>query len=268
MIDSHAHLDMSEFDADREATIDRARRQGVSHIITVGIDLASSRAALKLAHTHDDIFCAVGVHPHDAANSQEHDLDEIAALAGNERAVALGEMGLDFFRNRSPQARQIKVFKAQLAKAAILKLPVIIHCRQAHRELLEILVPWVKSRGQKSGLGVIHCFSGDVELARRYIELGFMISIPGPVTYPSAGDLAGVACEIPLEKLLIETDAPYLPPQPYRGQRNEPAYVAITVAHIARLRGIDAETVSQATAENTVNLFRIPKTGQKGALCR
>jgi len=268
LIDSHAHLDMTEFNADREAVINRARRQGVSNIITVGIDLASSRAALKLAQTHDDIFSTAGIHPHEAASAGEKDLDDIARLAANDRVVALGEMGLDFFHNRSPRDKQIEVFKAQLEKAADLKLPVVIHGRQASRELLEILVPWAKSLGQKNGLGVIHCFSGDIELARRYIELGFLISIPGPVTYPSARDLAGVAREIPLEKMLVETDAPYLPPQPYRGKRNEPAYVAITVAQIAHLRGVDVDAVSRATAENAMDIFRIPKTATKGAICR
>ncbi len=268
MIDSHAHLDMHEFDGDREAVIARARTQGVSTIVTVGIDLASSRAALKLAGEHRDIFSTAGIHPHEAASCGGKDLDEIAALAANDRVVALGEMGLDFFRNRSPQTKQVEVFEAQLEKAALLKLPVIIHCRQAHRELLEILVPWANSLDRKSGLGVIHCFSGDTGLARRYIELGFMISVPGAVTYPGAKDMAAVAREMPLDKMLVETDAPYLPPQPYRGKRNEPAYISITVAGVARLRGIDTDTVSRATAENALSLFRIPKKLEKGAPCR
>lgn len=271
MIDSHTHLDMPEFDPDREAVIARARRHGVSTIITVGIDLASSRAALELSRQHPDIFCAVGIHPNKVANTREKDLDELSELTENDRVVALGEMGLDFFRNCSAPARQIEIFKAQLEKAAILGLPVIIHCRQAHQELMEILVPWVRSLDRKASngkLGVIHCFSGDIELAHRYIEMGFLISLPGPVTYPNARDMAGVARETLLDKMLVETDSPYLAPQPYRGKRNEPAYLPITVAQIARLRGLEPEIVGQATAENTLALFRIPKTGQKGATCR
>ncbi|MFH0942291.1 MAG: TatD family hydrolase [Chloroflexota bacterium] len=271
MIDSHAHLDMPDFDRDREAVILRARRQGINAIITVGTDLASSRASLDLAKRHPDIFCAVGIHPHEAAATREGDLDELAALAENDRVVAFGEIGLDFFRNRSAPPPQIEIFKRQLGKAAVLGLPVIIHCRGAHRELIEILAPWAKSRGGKAGgnrgLGVIHCFSGNSELARRYFELGFLISIPGPVTYPRVGDMVQVAREVPLDKMLVETDSPYLPPQPHRGQRNEPAYLPLVVAQIARLRRLEPESVGRATAENTVSLFRIPKITQKGAPC-
>lgn len=267
MIDSHAHLDMPDFNRDREAVIRRAREQGISAIITVGIDIASSRASLALAKQHPDIFCAAGIHPHEAASTRKGDIDELAALAESDRVLAIGEIGLDFFRNRSAPPQQIEIFKRQLEKAAILDLPVIIHCREAHREMLEIVTPWAKSRGGNRGLGVIHCFSGDSALARRYFELGFLISIPGPVTYPKSQNIVQVAREVPLDKILVETDSPYLPPQPHRGQRNEPAYLPLMVAQIARLRGLDTESVGRATTENTVSLFRIPKITRKGAPC-
>ncbi|MFA5316142.1 MAG: TatD family hydrolase [Dehalococcoidales bacterium] len=271
MLDSHAHLDMPVFNSDREAVISRARQQGISTIITIGINLNSSRTALDLAMQHYDIFCSVGIHPHEAEATREGDLDRLVELAENERVIAIGEIGLDFFRNHSPRPRQIEIFSQQLERAAILGLPVIIHCRQAHRELMEILSPWAKSLGGRTNdggsLGVIHCFSGDSELAHRYFELGFLISIPGTVTYPNAGDIAQVAREVPLDKMLVETDSPYLPPQPHRGQRNEPAYLPLAIEKIARLRGLEPASVGQATAENTFNLFRIPKIFQKGVPC-
>ncbi len=272
MIDTHAHLDLPEFDDDREEMLSRARRQGICAIITVGIDLKSSQASLKLAEQNPDVFSAVGIHPNNASKARDGDLEQITALAESELVIAIGEIGLDFYRNTSERQPQSVMFKRQLEQAATCGLPVIIHCRNAHRELLEILTPWAKSLGGKAsrsdGLGVIHCFSGDTELARRYLELGFLISLPGPVTYHNAGDMVPVAREVPLEKLMVETDSPFLSPQLHRGQRNEPAYLPLVIAKIAQLRDLSPDTVSRTTAHNSINLFRMPKPLLKGVLCR
>jgi len=228
----------------------------------VGIDLESSRASFLIAHRYPDVFTAVGFHPNRAFEMKESDLGLLRQLAGNSKVVAIGEIGLDFYRKTSPRQRQLEVFRQQLDLAAELGLPVVIHCRNAHEEVLDIIAPWVKSishsDGYSHGLGVIHCFSGNVTLAWRYIELGFLISIPGSITYPSARDKIEVVRELPLDKLLVETDSPFLAPQLHRGQRNEPSYVSLVVDKIAKVRQIPAETVAQVTAQNAINLFRLP----------
>jgi len=262
MIDSHAHIDFPDFNHDREEVLARARQQGVEAIITVGTDLSSSRVSLQIARQHPGVFTAVGFHPHQASQLQKGDLSQMAELADDSKVVAVGEIGLDFFRRLSHRQRQAEAFQQQLDLAAELRLPVIIHCRNAHKEVLEILSRWVESispsRGDSRGLGVIHCFSGDARLAERYIELGFLISLPGSVTYPSARDKAAVARQIPLDKLLVETDSPFLAPQLHRGQRNEPSFIALIVDKIAQIRGVPLETVARTTAENAVNLFHLP----------
>lgn len=259
LIDSHTHLDLSAFNKDRDEMLRRARQQGVSPIISIGIDLKSSRASLQISQNNPDIFTAVGFHPNSASEMKEGDLNLLRELANEPKVVAIGEIGLDYYRKATPRQRQIEALQQQLALAAELDLPVVIHCRNAHNELPDILTTWVKSRQTNgNGLGVIHCFSGDVRLARRYIELGFLISLPGSVTYPSARDQSAVAKELPLDKLLVETDSPFLAPQLHRGQRNEPSYLPLIVNRIAELRQIPAETVAQATAQNAVKLFNLP----------
>lgn len=256
LIDSHAHIDLPEFDKDRDQVMLRARQQGVGAVINIGLDAQSSRQALETAKNYEGVFVAVGCHPHEAAKLKQGDLKVLADLTKDSRVVAIGEIGLDFYRDLSPRENQVEVFKKQLDLAANLNLPVVIHCRQAHREVYDILSAWVKSADSRQG--VIHCFSSDMEMAGRYIELGFYISLAGPVTYPSARELVEVAREVPLDRLLLETDAPFLAPQAHRGKRNEPAYVALTAQKVADIRQVPVETVAEAAARNTIKLFRLP----------
>ena len=261
LIDSHTHIDFTIFDDDRDQVLARAREQGVTAIINVGLDIESSRASLHIAQHYPDIFTAVGFHPTMASKMMEGDLNRLAELAEDSRVVAIGEIGLDFYRESSSRQCQLKVFQQQLDLAAELGLPVVIHCRQAHKEVLSILAHWVKSTSPFTSnsheWGVIHCFSGDMKLAQRYIELGFLISLAGSVTYPSALDRVEVARELPLDKLLVETDSPFLAPQLHRGQRNEPSYVSLVVDKIAQIRGTPAELVAQTTAQNAIHLFHL-----------
>jgi TatD DNase family protein len=258
LIDSHAHIDLPEFNKDRDQVMARARERGVKAVINVGLDAESSRKSLVMVKQYDDVFQAVGCHPHEAAKMKEGDLKSLADLAGDSRVVAIGEIGLDFYRNLSPRASQLEAFQKQLDLAVELGLPVVIHCRQAHKEVYDILSGWVKTSPAGSKRGVIHCFSGDIAMARRYIELGFYISLAGSVTYPSAGELVEVAREVSLDRLLLETDCPFLAPQAHRGKRNEPAYVALTAEKVAEVRQVPVEVVAEAAARNTIELFRLP----------
>ena len=262
LIDSHAHLDMPAFNGDRDQVLTRARKQGGSAIINVGVNLESSRASLNIAQRHPNIFTTVGFHPNSAYEMKEGDLNLIGELAENSKVVAIGEIGLDFYRKSSPRQRQLEVLQQQLNLAAELGLPVVIHCRNAHKEVLDIIAPWAKSisrsDGYNYGLGVMHCFSGNMMLAQSYTKMGFLISLPGSITYPSARDKVEVAQKLPLDKLLVETDSPFLAPQIHRGQRNEPSYVSLVVNKIAEVRQIPADTVAQTTAQNAINLFHLP----------
>ncbi len=259
LIDSHAHIDLPEFNKDRDQVLERARQQGVRAVINVGLDAESSRKSLEMAKKYDDVFVAVGFHPHEASKMKEGDLESLAELSRDSRVVAIGEIGLDFYRNLSPRQSQLEVFQKQLDLAVELDLPVVVHCRQAHKEVYDILRAWVKANpADNRRRGVIHCFSGDIVMARRYIELGFYISLAGSVTYPSAGELVGVARELPLDRLLLETDAPFLAPQAHRGKRNEPAYMVSTAERVAEIRQAPMEVVAEAAARNTIELFRLP----------
>jgi len=254
LIDTHAHLEMSEFDKDRDEVIERALKNGIDTIIAVGINLEDSEKAISLAKRHDAVYATVGVHPHDAKSINTATYDSLKKLAAREKVVAYGEIGLDFFRDRSPRDVQINRFEEQLYLAAELNLPVVIHNRDAHRETFEILK---KHKGNLRG--VLHCFSGDYEMAKKYIDLGYYISIPGTITFPNAGKLVEVAEKIPMESLLIETDSPFLAPVPKRGKRNEPAYVAYVAKKVSEIRGLTLEAVGIATTENAGNLFGIDK---------
>jgi TatD DNase family protein len=255
LIDSHAHLDMDDFAADRDPVIKRAVQGGVARIVTIGIDLASSKKAIEIAKKYDFIYATVGYHPHNADEADPRDLEKLRALASEPKVVAWGEIGLDFFRRHSPPEKQVKAFERQLDIASEQGLPVIIHDRDAHTDLLRIL----KSR-KRQYRGVIHCFSGNYDLAMALIELGFCISFPGTVTYKNAVDTQAVATRIPLESLLVETDCPYLTPLPFRGKRNEPLYVKHTAEKIAQLRQLDFEELAQAISANTIRLFNLPET--------
>jgi len=254
LIDSHAHLDMVEFDAGRDQVIDRALSADVRQIITVGIDIRSSIRAAALTKSYSSVFASVGIHPHNADNADKDDLKQIPFIATQEKVVAIGETGLDFYRNLSSRQNQIELFKQQLDIAISLDLPVVIHDREAHEEVLNILFSFNRN-GFK---GVIHCFSGDYNLAKTFIDMGFHISIPGTVTFKNANEMQDVAVRVPLNRMLLETDAPFLAPVPYRGKRNEPCLVIHTAQKVAELRGISFEEVAMQTSKNTCQLFNLP----------
>jgi TatD DNase family protein len=254
LIDSHAHLDIRDFDTDRTDVINRALTGGLANIISIGIDVGSSLRALELASKHASIYASVGLHPHNASEFDSQELDSLVQIASESNIVAWGEIGLDFFRLYSSRDDQLRSFQQQLETANDLNLPVIIHDRDAHDDVFEIL----KKMGKGEKKGVIHCYSGDQDLAKAFIELGYYISIPGTVTYKKASHVKDVASSIPMERMLIETDAPFLTPVPKRGKRNEPLFVTYTAHEIARLRNIKFEEVARKTAENARNLFGLP----------
>ena len=255
LIDSHAHLNFSQFDTDRDAVIQRARDAGLVAILNVGVDLASSKESVALAEQHDFIYAAVGVHPHNAKHVNKRTLDQMRMLTRRHKVVAVGEIGLDYYRNLSPRPAQRRAFAEQLALAAELELPVVVHSRNGNRraddEVLAMLRDW-------EGTGVWHTYSAGPERLEELLETGFLVGISGPVTFPKARQLREVAVAAPLDRLLVETDCPFLTPKPHRGQRNEPAYVRHMVKTIARARRVPVETVAQATANNLTHLFNIP----------
>jgi TatD DNase family protein len=254
LFDTHAHLHFPEFVEDLDGVLERARAAGVTGMVTIGTDRETNPAAVALAERLGSVHATVGIHPHDAAEATESDFEAMERLArGSAKVVALGEMGLDFFRNLSPPEVQAAVFRRQLDMARRLGRPVVIHCRDAHREALAILT---EERVTEVG-GVMHCFSADVEVARCCLDLGLFISLAGPVTYKNARALPEVARFVPADRLVLETDCPFLPPHPHRGRRNEPAWVAITAAHVAALRGVTLEALGPMVTDNARRLFRI-----------
>jgi TatD DNase family protein len=258
IIDTHAHLDMSHFDQDRNGVILRAQEAGVKYILTVGIDLLSSQQAIKLAESNNGIFAAIGFHPQEANLMKQENIKDLKEMAKNSHVVAIGEIGLDYYRVKSPGDIQIQVIKSLLNLAAEMNLPVIIHCRQAEQDMLKILTEWTSSlqKELKQNPGVIHCFNGDSRSAENYLNLGFNIAFGAYVGYPSSR-LNETINSIPDNKLLVETDCPFLPPQTHRGKRNEPSYLPGTVGVIARTRSESLETVAKQTSENAKRLFRI-----------
>ena len=256
LVDSHAHIGAPRFDSDRDKVMERAREAGVSLVVDVGSDLESSKKAIGLTRQYDEVYAVIGFHPHNASRMINGDLETLAELSQQPKVVAIGEIGLDFYRNLSPRDAQIESFKRQLGLAEKLGLPVVIHSRDAQQEVLGILTDWAGHSGQDKPLGVLHCFSGDIELAGRYIEMGFLISIAGPVTYRNS-HAVDIARDIPLEKLVVETDCPYLAPHPYRGKRNEPSYLSFVVEKIGQIRGIPSDLIAEQTANNAIRLFRL-----------
>ena len=259
LIDSHAHLDMPHFDADRDAVIARAQEAGVTAILTLGVDGASSQRAVALAQQYEGVFAAVGIHPHEAQHATPEDYKVLMGL-GREceanRIIAWGEIGLDYHYDHSPRDVQQREFRRQIRMARELDLPVCIHSREAHDDVLTIL-----DEEQAIDVGVVmHCFSGDERVARRCLDLGFYISFAGPITFTNARKLPTVVPLVPDERLLIETDAPYLSPHPWRGRehRNEPSRVAIIAARLAELKGTSVEAVGQRATENFKTLFKVP----------
>lgn len=266
LVDSHCHLQDPKFDGDRHEVILRLREAGVSAAVVIGYDLESSLRAVDIADSMGDLYATIGVHPHDAKTLTPRDIKALSRLADSSRVVAVGEIGLDFYRNLSPPETQRKAFREQLELARSLRLPVVVHAREADEETFEaladhaqsVLATWPKDRP----LGVMHCFGGDLALALRYIEIGFVISIAGTCTYPNAERTRCVARGIPLRWMAVETDAPYLPPQSQRGKRNEPAYLVETVEQIAALRGESFAEVADCTAMAAARLFGLGDVGE------
>jgi len=263
LVDTHAHLDFYQFDPDRQAVIERAQAAGVAAIVNVGVDLDSSRRAVQLAGEDDMIYAAVGMHPHEAKQLDGAVLAELRELARHPKVVAVGEIGLDFYRDRSPRDMQRRAFRAQLAWAAKLGKPVVIHDRDAHDEIMEILGDWAAGLATSplaSRVGVLHTFSGNLSMAERAMAMGFYISISGPVTYKNARQLPEIVRALPLDRLLVETDCPFLAPHPHRGKRNEPAYVRLVAERIAALKGIPFDDLAKATTANAKRLFDLSNT--------
>jgi TatD DNase family protein len=259
LVDTHAHLDFPKFDADRPQVVERARAAGVAAIVNVGTDLVSSQRAVELAARYDLVYAAVGMHPHDAKKLDGAVLAELRDLAQRPKVVAVGEIGLDFYRDLSPRDTQRRAFQAQLAWAIRLGKPVIIHDRDAHGEIMEILTDWASGLGDSplaARPGVLHTFSGDLNMAERAIELGFYISVSGPVTYKNARQLPDIVRTIPQDHLLVETDCPFLAPHPHRGERNEPAYVRLVAERVASLKGVSFEELAGVTTANAQRLFQ------------
>src|SRR5215208_4224291 len=254
-IDSHAHIDGHEFDADREEVIERAHAAGVSVILNVGTGDPHSGAferAVQLGKQHDSIYTAIGTHPHDARHYNDEAEEKIKKLIQTEHVIAWGEIGLDFHYDNSPRDVQVEVFARQLRAASECDLPVIIHTREAEAETIDVLKNEYAGAERR---GVFHCFSGSMDLARRAIELDFMISFSGIVTFKKADELREVAKQVPLDRLLIETDCPYLTPIPYRGKRNEPAYVVEVARCLAGIHGVEPEEMGALTSENFRRFF-------------
>lgn len=260
LVDSHAHVQMRQFDADRAQVIAAAFAAGVAQMVTPGTDVPTSKLAIALAEQYPGrIFAAVGTHPHDATTLTDAALAEQRELARSPHVVAIGEIGLDYYRNLSPRDTQRDAITRQFALARELDLPVILHNRDSHADMIELL----RSEGQ--GLrGVFHCFIGDQAMAHDALDLGFYLSFAGPVTYPKNTELAEVAAWAPLDRMLVETDSPYLTPTPFRGQRNEPRHVAQVARRIADLRGISLDQMAEATSRNAATLFRLAPPPENG----
>jgi TatD DNase family protein len=266
LVDSHCHLDFDAFAQDRPAVVERARRAGVGRILNPGVDLDSSRQAVRLAGEFQEVYAAVGVHPNEAPRWDKAAYAQLKELAGHPKVVAIGEIGLDFYRERAPHDQQRLIFRQQLELAGEIGLPVVIHTRSAAgtdhpamEEALAILSEWVTGQSDNAGAGcrgVFHSYSADLVRARRAIELGFSLGLTGPVTYKNAWQAQQLAAGLPLEALLVETDAPFLTPQPHRGERNEPAYVRLVAEKVADLQLKSFEEVAKISTQNATRLFK------------
>lgn len=259
IIDTHAHLDMSVFDKDRPEVMARAKSSHVHQIINPTTDLESGKKAISLTKKYLEILVGVGFHPHDSTGVSEVQIMELTKLVNNPKVVAIGEIGLDFYRDYAPREIQIKTLKLQLDLAARVGLPIIIHCRQAENEMLYILHDWLSSNSssQRQSPGVIHCFNGGKDTLRQYLEMGFYIALGAYIGYPTV-KMYDVILNIPDDRLVVETDCPFLPPQNYRGKRNEPAYISLTIEALSRVKNETYAEISQKTTENARRLFRLP----------
>lgn len=252
LFDSHAHIDDEKFDADRDEVIARALENGVTGILNAGASMASSARSVALTKQYKSVYAAVGIHPHDAKEALEKDYEQLAEWTKEDKVVAIGEIGLDYYYDLSPREVQRDVFIRQLDVARQTGMPFIIHDRDAHGEILDIL-----KKEAKGMSGVLHCFSGSLEMAREVIKMGLYISIAGPVTFKNAAKLPEIVRNAPLDRLLVETDCPYLTPHPHRGKRNEPVYVRLVAMQVASFRGMDLSALAEATTKNVKSLFKI-----------
>lgn len=255
LIDTHAHLDSSRFNKDRAEVIKNARDTGVSYIVNIGADLRSSRYSVKLAREYPFIFATVGIHPHDAIGLDANVLAELEKLAGEEKVVAIGEIGLDYYYDHSPRDIQRAAFIDQLVLAKKLNLPIVVHSREAEEDTMNIL----KEHYAGAGTGILHCFSGSLAMAREALDLGFYLAFGGVVTFKNAGGLLEVLREIPLDRILLETDCPYLTPVPHRGKRNEPAYLPYVAEKIAEIKGVAIEELAEITTANAIRVYNLGK---------
>ena len=255
LADTHCHLDLDDYDVDRGDAIRRASAVGVGLIINVGFDRATSRASVDLAGRHDTIYASVGLHPHGASDLSDDLLIELERLAANPRVVAIGETGLDYYRDLSPREDQQRAFRAQIELAKRLDLPLVVHNRDALEDVLRI----VDEEDAGAVGGVMHCFPGDADYAAEVVGRGFHVGLGGPVTYPKNRRLVEVAAKVPRDRILLETDAPWLPPVPYRGKRNEPAYVVLVAEAVAAARGMDVADLARQTTGNAYRFYRIPE---------
>lgn len=253
LFDTHAHLNAEQFEEDLKDVIERAQQEGVENMVIVGFDRPTITKAMELVEKYEFMYASVGWHPVDAIDMTDDDLAWIEELASHPKVVALGEMGLDYYWDKSPKEIQKEVFRKQIKLAKKVKLPIIIHNREATADIVDIL----REEGAGEVGGIMHCFSGSVEVAEECIQMNFHISLGGPVTFKNARKPKEVAEAIPLEKLLIETDCPYLAPHPYRGKRNEPSYVRLVAEQIAEIKGIPFEEVAKQTTNNAKKLFGI-----------
>lgn len=253
LVDTHCHLDFDRFDEDRDSVLRRAAEAGVLRIVVPALDLDNAQTVLALAEQQEMVYAAVGVHPNSAAGWQAGWLDELRALARHEKVVAIGEVGLDYYWEQTPHAVQREAFAAQCALAAELGLPVSVHNREASEDVLRILL--ASPLAGREGPGVLHSFSAPAEIAERALVGGFYLGFTGPLTFKKAEELRAIAANAPLDRLLVETDAPFLAPHPHRGKRNEPAYVALVGAQLAALHGMTAEAMAAQTTANARRLF-------------
>ncbi|MCL2140864.1 MAG: TatD family hydrolase [Dehalococcoidia bacterium] len=257
LIDSHAHLTVEQYESDRSEVIQRAHDHKMNAIINMGTTLADSHAGLELSQQHDFIYTTVGIHPQECFHTTENDLAEIAKLAQHSRVVGIGEIGLDYHANYVPHQQQIDVFQQQLSIASGINKPIVIHSRQAETDTMQILLEWTAGIQKPKHLGVIHCFSGTLETAQAYLEMGFYISLGAYIGYPSSRTLRKTIKHLPLGRIILETDCPFLPPQSKRGQRNEPSYVTEVALELARIYEKSPNQIGAISTANCRELFQI-----------
>jgi TatD DNase family protein len=262
IIDTHAHLDFPEYKTDLDTVLSRAKEANVGCIINVGTNLTSSQKSIDLANRFKNIYASIGIHPHDASKISKQHWQMLESLVEEPKVVAIGETGLDYYRNRSPREDQQRIFHKHLALATTHNLPVIIHCRDASDDCLEVL-----DKHKNGALkGVVHCFSGTKETARKIIDLGLYLSFAGPVTFPKANTLREVVKSVPVERLLLETDSPFLAPQAKRGERNEPSYLSFIIPTLATIYGLSEKDIERITTFNAYKLFGVSKLEQEGKI--